>query len=67
MFDQPDGEESEGECCFCGDSADSPVELAARWLQDGQEKLDVWFCHRSCLMQALGEQTRKAGGPLYQL
>ena len=67
-FDPPEAQLPEQACCFCGDVATAPVRLTGEWTgHAGDEQSQSWVTHRSCLMQALTDQARRAGGPLFEL
>ena len=52
-------------CFFCGHAADEPgVTLAASWIEDGNDREQVWAAHRQCLVDHMAPAVRSFGGPL---
>jgi hypothetical protein len=53
-------------CFFCGLARDEeePVTVAAIWTEDGKQREQYWGAHRSCMIEAMSDFTRKEfGGP----
>lgn len=64
FFDMTDAEIA-FTCCFCQrEQEDDPITLVAEWEEDGDEYWQAWGAHRACLVAALGDEARNAGGPL---
>jgi hypothetical protein len=41
-------------CCFCGEDLDGErIELFARWVDDGQERMQAWGAHPTCLAERM--------------
>jgi hypothetical protein len=52
-------------CCLCGEKrGDDLVTLRANWPEDDKEQWQAWGAHRACLIAAMCDEARNAGGPL---